>query len=60
MNKGLVQVFAVLCHYGAGKCECVAECNSYSTAVEAIEHYSCNDPAGVYYRIELRYKVVES
>ena len=59
MYKGLVQVFAVLCHYGVGKCECVAECNSYAMAVEAIEHYSRNDSAGVYYRIELRYKVVE-
>lgn len=60
MDKRLVQVFTVLRYYGAGRCECVAECNSHATAVKAIDYYSCADSAGVYYRIELRYKVVES
>lgn len=59
MNNELVQVFAVLRYYG-GMCECVAECNSHEVAVKTVEHYSCDDSAGVYYRIELRYKVVES
>lgn len=60
MDKNLVQVFAVLrYYYGAGRCECVAECNSHATAVKAIEYYSCADSAGVYYRIELCYKVVQ-
>lgn len=58
MNKRIVQVFAVL-RYDGGLCKCVAECNSHATAVKAIEYYSCADSAGVYYRIELRYKVVQ-
>lgn len=58
MNKRIVQVFAVL-RYDGGLCKCVAECNSHAAAVKAIEYYSCADSAGVYYRIELRYKVVQ-
>lgn len=62
MGVKLVQVFAVLRHYSDGKRECVAEvveCNSHACAVKAIEYYGGADSAGVYYRIELRYKVVE-
>ena len=60
MNKELVQVFAVLRYRGNGLCEIVAECNSHDVAVNTMKHYSLDDMAGVYYRIELRYKVVES
>ena len=55
----LVQVFAVLRYYGDGKYECVAECNSHDCAIKAVEYYGGVDLAGVYYCIELRYKVVE-
>ena len=62
MGVKLVQVFAVLRHYSDGKCERVvevAECGSYDCAVKAIEYYGGGDSVGVYYCIELRYKVVE-
>ena len=59
MGVKLVQVFAVLRHYSDGKCECVAECNSHDRAIKAVEYYGGVDLAGVYYCIELRYKVVE-
>lgn len=55
----LIQIFAVLRYYGDRQCECVAECNSHACAVKAIEYYGGADSTGVYYRIELRYKVVE-
>lgn len=63
MGVKLVQVFAVLRHYSDGKRECVAEvaeCGSHACAVKAVECYGGGDSVGVYYRIELRYKVVES
>lgn len=59
MGMKLVQVFAVLRYYGDGICECVAECNSHACAIKAVEYYGGVDLAGVYYCIELRYKVVE-
>lgn len=59
MDTKLIQVFAVLRHYGDRQCECVAECNSHDCAIKAVEYYGGADSAGVYYRIELRYKVVE-
>ncbi len=59
MGVKLVQVFAVLRYYGDGKCECVAECNSHACAIKAVEYYGGVDLVGVYYCIELRYKVVE-
>jgi hypothetical protein len=59
MGMKLVEAFAVLRYYGERQCECVAECNSHARAVKAIEYYGGADSAGVYYRIELRYKVVE-
>ena len=52
-------MFAVLRHYSNGICECVAECNSRACAIKAVEYYGGVDSAGVYYCIELRYKVVE-
>lgn len=60
MHTKLVQVFAVLRYYGDGKCECVVECNNHDRAIKAVEYYGGADLVGVYYRIELRYKVVES
>lgn len=64
MGVKLVQVFAVLRHYSDGNRECVAEvteCSSYACAVKAVELYGGGESvAGVYYCIELRYKVVES
>lgn len=59
MDTKLIQTFAVLRYYGDRQCECVAECNSHACAVKAIEYYGGADSVGVYYRIELRYKVVE-
>ena len=59
MGVKLVQVFAVIRHYSDGECECVAECNSHACAIKAVEYYGGVDLAGVYYCIELRYKVVE-
>ena len=59
MGVKLVQVFAVLRYYGDGECECVAECNSHACAIKAVEYYGGVDLAGVYYCIELGYKVVE-
>lgn len=58
MNKRLVQVFAVL-RYDGGLCRCVAKCNSHSGAMQAIQYFMHDDTHGVYYRIELRYVVVE-
>lgn len=60
MHTKLVKVFAVLRYYGDGKCECVAESNSYECAIKAVEYYGGADSVGVYYCIELRYKVSES
>lgn len=60
MHTKLVKVFAVLRYYGDGKCECVAESNSYDYAIKAVEYYGGADSVGVYYCIELRYKVAES
>lgn len=60
MHTKPVQVFAVLRYYGDGKCECVVECNNHDRAIKAVEYYGGADSVGVYYRIELRYKVVES
>lgn len=63
MGVKLVQVFAVLRHYSDGNRECVAEvaeCSSHACSVKAVEYYGGGDSVGVYYRIELRYKVVES
>ena len=58
MNKRIVQVFAVL-RYDGGLCECVAECDSHASALQAIQYFMRDDSHGVYYRIELRYIVVE-
>lgn len=60
MGMKLIQVFAVLRHYGDRQCECVAECNSHDRAIKAVEYYGGVDSAGVYYCIEPRYKVAES
>lgn len=43
MHMKLVKVFAVLRYYGDGKCECVAECNSYDRAIKAVEYYGGAD-----------------
>lgn len=59
MNKRLVQVFAVLRCDGDGLCKCVAKCNSHAGALQAIQYFMRDDTHGVYYRIELRYTVVE-
>lgn len=62
VSSKVVPVFAVLRHCGDGKHErvvVVAECNSYACAVKAVEYYGGADLVGVYYCIELRYKVVE-
>ena len=59
-KKKVVPVFAVLRYYGDGRCECIAECNGHARAVGAVEYYGAVDSVGVYYRIELRYKVVVS
>lgn len=61
MHTKLVKVFTVLRHYSDGNRECVAvvaECNSNACAVEAVKYYGGADSVGVYYCIELRYKVV--
>lgn len=59
MGKTVVQLFAVLRYYDDEPYECIAECYSYIQAIKAIEYYGMSDLAGAYYRIELRYKVVE-
>lgn len=59
MNKRLVQVFAVLRCDGGGLYKCVAKCNSHASALQAIQYFMRDDTHGVYYRIELRYIVVE-
>lgn len=58
-DKEIVQVFAVLRYRSNGLCECMAECNSHAQAVKAINYYGMAEEPGVYYRIELRYKVVQ-
>lgn len=58
MDMKVVQMFAVLRYHG-GMCKCIAECSSHDRAVEAIEYYGGTDSVGVYYRVELRYKVVQ-
>lgn len=59
MDKEIVQVFAVLRCYGDSRVECMAECCSHAQAVKAINYYGMAEKPGVYYRIELRYKVVQ-
>lgn len=58
-DKEIVQSFDVLRYYGDGQCECMAECSSHAQAVKAINYYGMAEKPGVYYRIELRYKVVQ-